>query len=60
MKEFLILTGCTTGVVAGNFVFQNLTSQNWGVAFERSFFQVLMSLVLGIALLATREIRNGK
>lgn len=44
-KERLISTGL--GLTIGNFLYQAIDStHNWGVAFDRSFFQIVALLIL--------------
>lgn len=35
----LKLFATASALVAANFIYQAITSQDWGVAFDRSFFQ---------------------
>ena len=34
------------GIIAGNFIYQGMGEQDYGIAFERSFFQAILYIML--------------
>ena len=51
MNQYVLT--CLLTVVSlslGNFLWQAMSSHNWGVALERSWFQAIAVLALGIGL----------
>jgi len=54
MKKALRRTSWLSAIVASNWAWQYMEGQNWMVAFERSYFQVV-AVVLIWLVEATRE-----
>lgn len=52
MKQTASVIGVTLGLVAANFLYQSFSGQMWGVAVERSFFQVV---AIGLTFIACSE-----
>lgn len=42
--------GCSIGLIASNYIYQALAQQDWAVATERSVFQAVALVAIGICL----------
>lgn len=52
----IAIAGTTLGLIVGNFAYQALTGAQWGIAMERSFFQ-LVAIITIWSVIAIRRNR---
>jgi hypothetical protein len=55
LKIVVVATLTSVALVASNFVYQASTGMNWGVAIERSYFQLLAIVIFTAGLAAVRK-----